>query len=67
MIKPPKIVEDFYDKAQSSNACVLASTQCCCKSEYDDECILQQQNQSTREQISNISDISEDEDNEIEK
>ena len=26
MIKPPKIVEEFYDKAQSSNACVLAST-----------------------------------------
>ena len=67
MIKPPKIVEEFYDKAQSSNACVLASTECCCRSEYDDDCILKQQNQSTREQISNISDISEDEDNEIDK
>ena len=67
MIKPPKIVEEFYDKTQSSNGCVLASTECCCKSEYDDDCILQQQNQSTREQISNISDISEDEDNEVDK
>ena len=67
MIKPPKIVEEFYDKTQSSNGCVLASTECCCKSEYDDDCILQQQNQSTWEQISNISDISEDEDNEVDK
>ena len=60
MIPPPKIVEEFYCKIQSSNAYVLASTECCCKSEYNDDCILQQCNEATQKQMSNMSDISED-------
>lgn len=68
MIPPPKIVEEFYGKIQSSNAHVLASTtECCCKSEYNDDCTLQQRNEATQEQMSNMPDISEDELNEIDK
>lgn len=51
------IVEEFYDK--HSHIMHLQSV-VAAKSEYDDDRQLQQQNQSTREQISNIPDFSED-------
>lgn len=68
MIPPPKIVEEFYGKMSSSNAYVLPFTECCCNSEYNDDCILQQCNEANQELLSYMSsDILEDELNEIDK